>query len=164
MRKLALYAAVALIGALSLSACQKQADQAAPQAQQVARPTSPTDTAGWKAYLVQVVTKNMEGMTANQPYMYYVPAGTDDATVQARQRQLDNVSGTVARGVLPGNLMAFGGPDSSQTAQMIITAFKDAQPGSFKGVIVLFVGDKADEQGVAQALQGSAATFRFVQM
>lgn len=163
MRKLALYAAVALLGALSLSACQKQADQTAP-VQQVARPTSPTDTAGWKAYLVQMVTKNMEGMTANQPYMYYVPAGTDDASVQARQRQLDNVSGTVARGVLPGNLMAFGGPDSSQTAQMIITAFKDAQPGSFKGVIVLYVGDKADAQGVAQALQPSAATFRFVQM
>ena len=164
MRKLALYAAVALIGALSLSACQKQAGQTAPQAQQVARPTSPTDTAGWKAYLVQVVTKNMQGMTANQPYMYYVPAGTDDADVQARQRQLDNVSSTVARGVLPGNLMAFGGPDSSQTAQMIIAAFKDAQPGSFKGVIVLFVGDKSDEQGVAQALQPSAAIFHFVQM
>ncbi|MDE1897583.1 MAG: hypothetical protein KGI40_04415 [Xanthomonadaceae bacterium] len=164
MRKIVLYAAVALIGALSLSACQKQSDQTAPQAQQVARPTSPTDAAGWKNYLVQVVTKNMQGMTANQPYMYYVPAGADDASVQARQRQLENVSGTVARGVLPGNLMAFGGPDSSQTAQMIITAFKDASPGSFKGVIVLFVGDQADEQGVAQALQGSAATFRFVQM
>lgn len=164
MRKLALYATAAFIGALSLSACQKHAGQAAPQVQQVARPTSPTDTAGWKNYLVQVVTKNMQGMTANQPYMYYVPAGTDDADVQARQRQLDNVSGTVARGVLPGNLMAFGGPDSSQTAQMIIAAFKDATPGSFKGVIVLFVGDKADEQSVAQALQPSAAIFHFVQM
>ena len=66
--------------------------------------------------------------------------------------------------VLPGNMVAAGGPDSATTAQLMETAFKQASPGSFKGVIVLFIGDKADEAAVKAAVGPSGATFKFAQM
>ena len=71
---------------------------------------------------------------------------------------------TVARGVLPGNMLVFAGPDSAKTADLIIAAFKDAKPGSFKDVIVLFIGDKGDQERVTTALQPTGATVRFVAM
>ena len=88
----------------------------------------------WKKYLVSVVTANMQGVKSNRPYMYFVPGGNDDGAQLDRQNQLDNVGNVVARGVLPGNMMAFGGPDSTITAQLVVDAFKEVQAGSFKDV------------------------------
>jgi hypothetical protein len=102
----------------------------------------------------------MQGMSASQPYAYMVPAGDSDDVKDSRDRQLSNVQDTVARGVLPGNMLVFGGPDSGKTADLLTTAFKDAKPGSFKGVIVLFIGDKADEQRVEDVLKPTNATIR----
>ena len=166
MRKFALIAAVALAAALTLSACGKQEDdqQAAPQAQQAVKPTSPTDGKAWNAYLGQLVQTNMQGMTASQPYAYMVTPGVSDEDKAQNDRQLQSVQDTVARGVLPGNLLAFAGQDSSKTADLVTAAFKDAKAGSFKGVIVLFIGDKADEQRVTDTLKPTGATVRFVAM
>jgi hypothetical protein len=168
MRKLTLIAtALALTGCLALTACNKSGDgqqQASQQTQQLTKPTDPTDTKAWGAYLGQIVQGNMQGMSAPQPYAYMVPAGDTDDAKDSRDRQLSNVQDTVDRGVLPGNLLAFGGPDSGKTADLLTTAFKDAKPGSFKGVIVLFIGDKADEQRVDDVLKPTNATIRFVQM
>ena len=167
MRKFVLIAIVALTASLGLSACNKsQDDQQDTQAQvqQAPKPTDPNDSKGWNNYLGQIVQKNMQGMSANQPYAYMVTAGvTDDAKAQ-NDRQLQSVQDTVARGVLPGNLLAFGGPDSGKTADLIVAAFKDAKPGSFKDVIILFIGDKADEQRVSDTLKPTGATIRFVAM
>ena len=159
MRKLIIIACFAMAATLTLGACQKE--QAAPAAVAVVKPASPDDSAGWKAYLTDIVTHNLQGMTASRPYVYFIPGGDDEATMQ---RQFDNVHNVVLATVLPGNLMAFGGPDSSRTANLIAGAFADAEPDSFKGVIVLFIGDEADRQRVADALAPSAAEFRFVQM
>jgi hypothetical protein len=167
MRKFALFAIVAIAGALALSACNKSPDadkDAAPKVAEVAKPTDTTDTKAWSQYLGQIVRKNMQGMTADRPFPYLVPAGDDQAGTDGRARQLDNVKGTVARGVLPGNMLVFGGPNSGKTADLIVEAFKDAQQGSFKNVIVLFIGDQADQQRVAEALTPSGATYRFVAM
>jgi hypothetical protein len=166
MRKFALIAAVALAAALTLSACGKQEDdqQAAPQVQKVAKPTSPTDSKAWSAYLGQLVQNNMQGMTASQPYAYMVTPGVSDDDKAQNDRQLQSVQDTVARGVLPGNLLAFAGQDSGKTADLVTAAFKDAKPGSFKDVIILFIGDKADEQRVTDVLKPTGATIRFVAM
>ena len=43
-------------------------------------------------------------------------------------------------------------------------AFKDAKPGSFKDVIILFIGDQADQQRVDDVLKPTGATVRFVAM
>jgi len=167
MRKFALIAAVALTATLALSACGKHGDDqqaGQQQAQQVSKPTDPNDAKGWGSYLGQIVQKNMQGMSANQPYAYMVTAGTTDETKAQNERQLQSVQDTVARGVLPGNLLAFGGPSSATTADLVVAAFKDAKPGSFKDVIILFIGDKADEQRVTDALKPTGATIRFVVM
>jgi hypothetical protein len=166
MRKFALIAAIALTATLALSACGKHGDDQVnqQQAQQAPKPTDPNDSKGWGAYLGQIVQKNMQGMTANQPYAYMVTPGTTDDAKAQNERQLQSVQDTVARGVLPGNLLAFGGPSSSTTADLVVAAFKDAKPGSFKDVIILFIGDKADEQRVTDALKPTGATIRFVVM
>ena len=167
MRKFAHIAAVALTATLALSACGKHEDDqqaTQQQVQQVAKPTDPNDSKAWNAYFGQIVQKNMQGMTANQPYPYLVPPGDTDEDKAGRDRQLSNVQDTVARGVLPGNMLVFAGPDSTKTADLMAEAFKDAKPGSFKDVIVLFIGSQADEQRVTDLLKPTGATVRFVAM
>ena len=168
MRKFALVALLALTGAVVLSGCSKsEDDQQASQQQQVqkvAKPTDPNDSKAWNAYLGQIVQKNMQGMTADRPFPYFVPAGDDQNGQDGRARQLENVQGTVARGVTPGNMLVFGGPDSAKTADLMVEAFKGANAGSFKNVIVLFIGADADKQRVSDAVAPSGATFRFVAM
>jgi hypothetical protein len=106
----------------------------------------------------------MQGMKADRPYPYLVPGGDSEEAVAGRGRQLSNVQDTVARGVLPGNMLVFAGPDSAKTADLVGEAFKDAKPGSFKDVIILFIGDQADQQRVDDVLKPTGATVRFVQM
>ena len=153
--------------AFALGACNQEDKTANPQAEakpQVApMPTNATDKTAWKQYLVSVVTANMQGVKSNHPYMYFVPGGEDDAAKADRQNQLDNVKNVVARGVLPGNMMAFGGPESKTTADLIVASFKDAGAGSFKDVIVLFIGAPGDLDAVKQALASSGAEVRFVE-
>ena len=96
--------------------------------------------------------------------MYFVPAGDDGKTEIDRSNQLENVRNTVARGVLPGNMMAFGGPDSATTANLVVDAFADAGAGTFHEVTVLFVGAQADSDRVKEALTTSGATYRFAEM
>jgi hypothetical protein len=169
MRKLTLVAtALALTGCLALTACNNQSgdnqQQQAAAPQQVTKPTDPNDSKGWNAYLGQIVQSNMQGMSAPQPYAYLVPAGDSDDAKDSRDRQLSNVQDIVARGILPGNLVAVGGPDSGKTADLVTAAFKDAKPGSMKGVIILVIGDKADEQRVDDTLKPTDATIRYIQM
>ena len=166
MRKLLPTIALACFATFALNACDKssQPEQAVEQAPAVLPiPTNPTDKAAWKQYLVQEVTANMAGVKSNHPYMYFVPGGTDEAAVSERTNQLNNVATVVSRGVLPGNMMAFGGPDSKLTAQLMIDAFKDVSAGAFKDVVVLFVGAPADADPVKQALASSGADVRFVE-
>ena len=117
----------------------------------------------WQPYMQQIVTANM-GNIANPPYAYFVPSGKSADNAGAISRVQDSLNGTVAATVLPGNMVAVGGPDSATTAQALETAFKDAGPGSFKGVVVLFMGDRADEPAVKAAIEPSGATFKFAQM
>jgi hypothetical protein len=168
MYKYAFLAAFALAGSLALSGCGNNGDDSAKpsteQVTQVSKPTDPNDMKAWNAYLGQIVQKNMQGMTADRPYPYLVNAGDGDEDKAKRQRQLETVQDTVARGVLPGNMLVFAGPESAKTADLVIEAFKDAKPGSFKDVIVLFIGDKGDQDRVTTALQPTGANVRFVAM
>ncbi|HWU51886.1 MAG TPA: hypothetical protein VN153_03635 [Tahibacter sp.] len=165
MRKFMQAALLGLVSTLVLTACDKKEEAApAPVAVEVKMPTNATDRNAWKAYLVDVVKRNMAGVTSNRPYMYFVPAGEDQAAQDERINQLQNVQTIVARTVLPGNMLAFGGPDSKLTGDLIGDAFKDAKAGAFKDVIVLFVGAAADQQRVQDIVAPSGATYRFVEM
>jgi hypothetical protein len=167
MRKILSTIALVCFAAIALSACDqgdKPKQEAVEQKPVVLPvPTNATDKNAWKQYLVSVVTANMQGVKSNHPYMYFVPGGDDDAAKADRNNQLENVKTIVARGVLPGNMLAFGGPVSSTTAQLIVDAFKDVQPGSFKDVVVLFVGAPVDAEAVKQQLASSTAIVRFVE-
>jgi hypothetical protein len=167
MRKYLLVAVMALLGTLTLAACGSNNDNNAEQQTtkaKVTKPTNPNDKAAWNQYLSQVLGNHMQGMTADQPYPYMVPAGSSSSAQANRARQLDNVTDVVQRGITPGNLIAFGGPNSSETADLMVSAFKHADPGSLKGVIVMFIGDKADNARVAKVVKPTDAKYRFVQM
>ncbi|HZP66499.1 MAG TPA: hypothetical protein VFB32_09320 [Rudaea sp.] len=173
MKKYIRILVLALAGTVVLSACgpseeEKQKAAAAAAAAEAAKPVpAPAANAGkaaWQNYLARTVMQNMQGVKTNHPYMYFVPGGDDQEAQDARKNQLDNVSGTVARGVLPGNMMAFGGPDSKLTGDLVVEAFKSAQDGSFKNVVVLFVGATADQDRVKDGVAKSGADFRFVEM
>ncbi|MBD8873392.1 hypothetical protein [Rhodanobacter sp. DHB23] len=167
MRKFVLIAAIALTAGLALGGCSQQGsdqDQQAAATTTATKPADINDAKAWNTYLSQLVQKNLQGMAAQQPYAYLVTPGQTDDDKAQNARQLQNVQDTVSRGVTPGNLLAFAGPVSATTADLLVAAFKDAQPGTFKDVIVLFIGDKADQQRVEDAVKPTGATVRFVQM
>ena len=153
--------------AFGLSACNKEEAATAPVeevAEVVALPAADAAPTEWKKYLAAVVMQNMQGVKTNRPYMYFVPGGDGGKAILDRSNQLDNVSITVARGVLPGNMLAFGGPDSKITADLIADSFENAGAGTFKDVTVLFVGAQADSDRVKETLASSGATYRFAEM
>jgi hypothetical protein len=122
-------------------------------------PASADDNQAWKLYLSNVVKQQMQGIK-NSPYMYYLPASAKPET-EEYIRQLDNVVGVVGRGVLPGNMLAFGSPDSANLANLVVEAFTDISAGSMKDVRVLFIGNAADNDRVKAAVEPSGATYVF---
>ncbi len=153
--------------AFGLTACNKEeaaTDETEQVAEVVAMPAATAPASEWKKYLAAVVMQNMQGVKTNRPYMYFVPGGEEGKAILDRSNQLDNVSVTVSRGVLPGNMLAFGGPDSKITAGLIVDAFENAGAGTFKDVTVLFVGAQADSDMVKEKLASSGATYRFAEM
>lgn len=161
-RSISRYAWIVLItvAALSFAGCKK----AEAPVQVAAALTAPAgnDDAAWKAYLQDVITHNMDGVS-DRVSPYYLPA-QGGADYQGKfDRQLQGVQEAVQRGVLPGNMLAFGSPDSAKMADLVIAAYKDASPGSEKGVVVLFIGKPADNDRVKTAVAPSSATYRFVE-
>lgn len=134
---------------------------ASSQVDHVDKPASPRATRAWANYLSGVVRQNSQGVSANRSSIYFVPAGNDSDASEARQRQLANVQEALARGVRPGNLIAFGGPDSGASAELVVSAFHNMPAGSCQGSVVLFMGAPADQARVAAAVQTSGATVRF---
>jgi hypothetical protein len=159
--------------ALALLAGCKPAGDAPADTEAKAAPAALTAPAGdddnaWKAYLGQVVGQNMAGVT-DRVFPYYLPvnskvvdAGGNGTSMY--DRQLENVSGVVARTVLPGNMLVFGSPDSTTMGDMIVAAFTGAKPDAFKGSQVLFIGKAADSDRVKAAVEASGARYIFVEV
>lgn len=175
-----------VLGLAALAACGKKEEaKVAAAPVEVTVPADPNDNQAWKLYLVSIAKKNMEGIRSS-PYMYYLPAGATPAQPMAApapgstdappsvastdapaggdeeyNRQLDNVTGVVGRGVLPGNMLAFGSPDSTRMANLVIEAFTGISAGSMKDVRVLFVGAAADSERVRAVVEPSGANYVF---
>jgi hypothetical protein len=160
------FAVVALACMLAVSCGKKEeaapAKPAAPTPASVASLPAPAtgDEAGWKSYLKTVVKANMEGIRSS-PFVYYVPSVETENFQEQYDRQLDNVSAAIARGVLPGNMLAFGSPESAKLADLVVEAFKGSQAGSMKGVRVLFIGKKEDQERVKAAVEPTSADVVF---
>lgn len=158
--------------ALMLSACTSGDDEeAAPKV--VAPPAvlhapATPDDKQWKMYLQQVVGQNMAGVT-DRVFPYYLPANsmavnaTDTDNRNQYGRQLENVTSVLARTVLPGNMLAFGSPDSAKMADLITAAFGGAKPDALKGSQVLFIGNSADSPRVKAATEAVGGKYIFVE-
>lgn len=155
-----------LISALFLSGCKKEEPVEAAPAPLVA-PAS-TDDNEWKAYLGQVIGRNQEGVT-DRVFSYYlpvdsdVPAEGDQDGKTMFDRQLENVTVVVQRTVLPGNMLAFGSPDSTKMADLIVMSFTDADPSALAGSQVLYIGNAADSERVKAAVEAAGAKYVFVE-
>ncbi|HET8817928.1 MAG TPA: hypothetical protein VFM73_00090 [Xanthomonadaceae bacterium] len=149
---------------LSFAGCQDanegtQEDAAATAPAPLAAPTT-DDDAAWGEYLTDVVRRNMGGIT-NSPYLYYLPAESSPGFGGEYQRLLEKAELDIARGILAGNMLAFGSPASAKMADLIIASFAGVDEGSMKGVRVLFIGDAADNARVQEALAPSGVTYVF---
>jgi len=157
---------------LGLGACQSPEDTDAPKKEAAAKPVlvapKTSDDKEWKAYLQQVVSQNMSGVT-DRVFPYYLPANSTVPTPGAADnqsqfdRQLENVTTVVSRTVLPGNMLVFGSPDSAKMADLVIAAFSGAKPDALKGSQVLFVGQAADSARVKAAVEAGGGKFIFVE-
>ena len=136
MKTIRLLFIACLLLPLALGACKKEEAPAAVDAP-MAKPTT-NDDAAWGAYLTDVVRRNMEEGAAN-PYVYVLPA-PDTADFQGYyDRQLEKAQTDISRGILEGNLLAFGSPTSAKTADLTIAAFSKAQPGSMNSTFTPFI-------------------------
>lgn len=143
-----------------LAACQKEEAAAPVEKAAVAVPAN-NDEAAWNAYLTDVVQRNVG--TATSTYVYTLP-GTDIEDYQGwYDRQLEKAKGDVQRGIGEGYLLAFGSPDSTKSADLLVAAFEGAPVDTMKSVVVLFIGNQADEARTRAAVEPTGATYKFVQ-
>ncbi|MBB3343472.1 hypothetical protein [Luteimonas sp. RC10] len=167
---------------LPVIACGKKEDTQQAQAAPVAAPTT-EDKAAWNAYLNEVASRHMEGIN-NSPYVYLVPpppanmteAPPADAQAPADgeasdlstpvdgnyERLLDKAKLDVARGIVRGNLLIYAGLNSARTADLTVASFEEVEPGTMKGVRVLFIGEEADNARVKAAVEPAGVEYVFV--
>src|SRR5918993_1236934 len=126
---------------LTFAACKKQ-EAAAPVAAAPLTAPASGDDAAWKAYLQDVVTRNMGDIT-NNPFLYYLPPQTDPEFEDKYKAQLDQAKNALARGIVGGNLIAFGSPESAKIADVAVAAFTGVPPDTMKKVKILFIGNAA---------------------
>lgn len=156
VRKFALLAAVAAL-ALPLAACKEEAPV------KVEKPAVPVptndDPAAWRAYVSDVVSRNAKDVSAS-PYVYLVPQTTTADFEDAYARLTDKAKADVARGVLPGSMLAFAASqrDSSKAAELAVAAISSAGPDKLRDVKVLYIGTAAEGEQVKAAVGLSAAT------
>ena len=155
---------IALLSLPLLAACQKEEAPAVDPSAAKAPLTRPAtnDDAEWGAYLSDVVTRNMGDITRS-PYLYYLPASGTPGFEGARARLQEEVEVAMQRGIVEGNLVACGSPESAMRADIITRAFAQVDPGSMDGVRVLFIGDAADDARVKAAVAPAGVVYQFIE-
>ncbi|KFN44938.1 hypothetical protein [Arenimonas oryziterrae] len=156
---------------LLVSACSgEQSDETKKEAKAPVVLTAPsgTDDNAWKTYLGQVAGQNQEGVT-DRTIGYYLPANSttpdpaDPDNKSQYDRQFDLVQTAIARTVTPGNMLAFGSPDSTKMADLIVAAFTGAEPDAVKGSKVLFIGKPIDSGRVQTVVEAAGGKYVFVE-
>ena len=156
---------LALLSLPVLAACQKDeasTETVAEAKPAVERPADNNDEQAWGVYLSDVVTRNMGDMN-NNPYLYYLPSSESEGFEGARERLAEDIEIAMQRGIVEGNLVAFGSPESAMMADIVVGAFGKVDPGSMKGVKLLFIGDAADNDRVRAAVEPAGVNYQFVE-
>lgn len=146
---------------LPFAACKK-AEAPKVEKPAVTMPTNPADTAGWQAYMGDVISRNLDGVN-DQQFAYLLPAESQADFQDQYDSLLDKAKSDVARGIIAGNMLAYGGPSSTKTADFVESAFKAVPPGTMKGVKVLFLGAAADNDRVKAAVAPAGVNYVFVE-
>lgn len=145
---------------LPFAACKKEAPKAV-----VAAPLSAPvndDAPAWRAYLSDVVMRNMNGI-ANQPFVYMLPGESTPDFADQYERLAEKAKADVARGIVEGNLLAYGSPASAKMADMVVASFTEVPANTMKGVKVLFIGKAADNDRVKAALAPTGVDYVFIE-
>lgn len=146
---------------LPFAACKKQEAAAPVETAPLTAPAG-TDDAAWKAYLQDVVTRNMGDIT-NSPFVYYLTSQSNPKFEGDYKGQLDQVRNALARGIVGGNLIAFGSPESAKMADIAVEGFKDVPPDTMKKVKIVFIGQAADSERVKAVVTATGADYVFVE-
>ena len=146
---------------LPFAACNKEEKPKEAVAAPVAVPAT-GDKKAWQEYIKDVAKRNMEGVTS-APFAYFLPDESSPDFAGEYERQLEKMKGDVGRGIIEGNMLVFGSPASAKMADAVIESFKEIQPGSMKGVKVVFIGAAADNERVKAALAPAGVDYVFVQ-
>ena len=176
---------------LPLAACQQEEEVQVTETAPLSAPAT-DDRNEWRAYLNDVVGRNMEGIY-NQPYVYLVPPARDTAADVPESvdetEVVEGAEGTVgpelvegaeaadaeylrlaeraemdlARGIVRGNLLAYAGADSGRVADLVVRAFEDVPEATMDGVRALVIGAQADSERVQQAVAASGVEYIFIQ-
>ena len=147
--------------ALPLSACKKEEAPVEAVKAPLAAPAN-DDRQAWMAYLSDVVNRNMDGIQ-NQPFVYMVPSEALPDFADQYDRLLEKAKMDVARGIIAGNLLAYGGHSSAKVGDLVVESFKDVQPTSMKGVKVLFIGKPSEDARVKAAVTPSGVDYTFIE-
>lgn len=146
---------------LPFAACKKEEAPVEAVKAPLAAPAN-DDRQAWMAYLSDVVNRNMDGIQ-NQPFVYMVPSEALPDFADQYDRLLEKAKMDVARGIIAGNLLAYGGHSSAKVGDLVVESFKDVEPNSMKGVKVLFIGQAADSERVKAAVAPAGVDYKFVE-
>ncbi len=148
--------------AMPLAACNQEEEVVVEEVQAPLVAPARSDDAGWRAYLQETVIRNM-GNISNQPYLYYLPTQDDPEFEAKYQRQLEQARNATARGIVGGNLIAFGSPESARMADIAVASFEGVPPNTMEKVKILFIGDALDAARVQAAVAPTGAEYVFVE-
>jgi hypothetical protein len=151
-----LVAIAALVGAVFLL----EACESAPPPQDPTKmvPTNPSDTAAWKKYVSSIVPLYTTPEQSRRAYVVFAEYGEDE---DKTTRTIDNIKNFIGRGIAEGTPLLFASPDSKLIGDMVEKAFADPRADLLKGIPVIFIGQKADEERVRTAVVAWGATFIF---
>ena len=152
-------AIAALTGVLfTLGACEE-----APPPPDPAKivPTNPSDSAAWKKYVAAISKTYIPAAQADQNsrvFVTFVEYGQDEAKTA---RHIENTKNFIGRGIAEGTTLLFASPDSPLMASIVEQAFADPRPDLLKGIRVIFIGQKAEEERVRTAVTARGASSVF---
>lgn len=147
---------------LPFAACKKQEAAPANAAEAALVAPAKDDDAAWRTYLQEVVSRNMGNIT-NSPFLYYLPPEADPDFQAKYERSLEQAKASISRGIVGGNMLAFGSSASPRMADLAIASFEGVPADTMKGVRVLFIGDAADGERVKAAVAPAGVDYVFVE-
>ncbi len=145
--------------ALPFAACKKEEAPKTEAVAAVALPTS-SEQKDWRPYLEFKLTPHMTGITSS-PFVYFLPKSDVEDFAGMYQRQLEKLQQDLGRGIVEGNMLVFASPAPDKEVEMIEAAFKEVEPGTMKGVKVVFIGTPILSERVKAAVEPAGVNYLF---